>query len=70
MNENEFQNVLEDLQTKLVFQEDLIQKLDDALGSQQQQLMDLDRRVELLMDQIRMMENTIPAEPEAPPPHY
>ena len=70
MNENEFQNVLEDLQTKLVFQEDLIQKLDEALGSQQQQLMDLDRRVELLMDQIRMMENTIPAEPEAPPPHY
>ena len=70
MNENEFQNLLEDLQTKLVFQEDLIQKLDDALGSQQQQLMELDRRVELLMDQIRMMENTIPASPEAPPPHY
>lgn len=70
MNENEFQNVLEDLQTKLIFQEDLMQKLDEALGSQQQQLMDLDRRVELLMDQIRMMENTIPAAPESPPPHY
>ena len=70
MDENEYQNALEDLQTKLVFQEDLIQKLDAALGSQQQQLMDLDRRVELLMDQIRMMENTIPAAPETPPPHY
>jgi uncharacterized coiled-coil protein SlyX len=70
MNENEFQDVLEDLQTKLVFQEDLIQKLDEALGSQQQQLMDLDRRVELLMGQIRMMENTIPSGPETPPPHY
>ena len=70
MDENEFQNVLEDLQTKLVFQEDLIQKLDEALGSQQQQLMDLERRVELLMGQIRMMESTIPAGPETPPPHY
>jgi uncharacterized coiled-coil protein SlyX len=70
MNENEFQNVLEDLQTKLIFQEDLIQKLDEALGSQQQQLMDLDRRVELLIGQIRMMENAIPAGPETPPPHY
>ena len=70
MDENEFQNVLEDVQTKLVFQEDLIQKLDEALGSQQQQLMDLERQVELLMGQIRMMESTIPTGPETPPPHY
>ncbi len=70
MDTNEFQNSLEDLQTKLAFQEDLIQKLDDALGSQQQQLMDMDRRVELLMEQIRMMENTNPDSTEPPPPHY
>lgn len=70
MNEDEFQFLLEDLQTKLAFQEDLIQKLDDALGSQQRQLLDMDRRVELLMEQIKMMENTIPASPESPPPHY
>lgn len=70
MDEDEFQFLLEDLQTKLAFQEDLIQKLDDALGSQQRQLLDMDRRVELLMEQIKMMENTIPASPESPPPHY
>ena len=61
---------LEILETQLAFQEHLIQKLDDALGSQQQQLLDLQRKIELLMDQIKMMEKHGPEEPESPPPHY
>lgn len=67
---NETFDPMEDLQTKLAFQEDLIQKLDEALGSQQQQILDLNRRVELLMQQVKMMENALPEPPQSPPPHY
>ncbi len=67
---NETFDPMEDLQTKLAFQEDLIQKLDEALGSQQQQILDLNRRVELLMQQVKMMENALPEPSQSPPPHY
>lgn len=61
---------LENLETKLAFQEDLVQKLDDALGSQQQQLLEIKRRLEMLIEQIKLVENSIPESPESPPPHY
>ncbi|MBQ74372.1 MAG: SlyX protein [Gammaproteobacteria bacterium] len=61
---------LEDLETKLAFQEDLIQKLDDALASQQQQLLEMQHKMGLLIEQVRMVEKTIPEAPEPPPPHY
>lgn len=61
---------IEDLETKLAFQEDLIQKLDDALGSQQQQLLHMQHRLESLIEQIRLVEKSIPEGPESPPPHY
>ena len=60
----------ENLETKLAFQEDLIQKLDDALGSQQQQLLEIQRRLELLIEQIRLVEKSLPESPDSPPPHY
>jgi SlyX protein len=64
---------LETLETQLAFQDDIIQKLDDALASQQKQLLDMQRQIELLMDQIKLMEKIgpdTPEGPEAPPPHY
>ena len=61
---------LENLETKLAFQEDLIQKLDDALGSQQQQILGMQHRLDLLFEQIRLVEKSIPQDPESPPPHY
>ena len=61
---------LEALETQVAFQEHVIQQLDDAMGSQQQQLMDMQRQLELLMAQIKQMEKLGPEEPEAPPPHY
>jgi SlyX protein len=60
---------LEDLETKLAFLEDLIQKLDDALGSQQKQFLEMQHKMGLLVEQARMVEKSIPDEPE-PPPHY
>ncbi len=68
---DKIESAIDELQTRLVFQEDLLQKLDDALGSQQRQLMALNDRISLLMDQIKMMENPAPdTSREAPPPHY
>ncbi len=64
------ENRLEELETQVSFQEDLIQKLDDALISQQHQLLDLQRQLELLIDQVKTMEKVAPEAPEAPPPHY
>jgi len=60
---------LEDLETKLAFLEDLIQKLDDALGSQQKQFLEMQHKMGLLVEQVRMVEKSIPDEPEPPPPH-
>lgn len=61
---------LENLETRLAFQEDLMQKLDDALGSQQQQLLEMKRRLDLLIEQIKLVEKSIPESPDSPPPHY
>ena len=49
-----------ELETRVAFQEDTIQKLDDALASQQQQIMDLERQVQLLGLQIKEIE-AVPA---------
>ena len=60
------------LEMKLAFQEDLIQKLDDALVSQQQQILTLQRQVQLLGNELRALDTRSlgDATPEPPPPHY
>ena len=65
------ENRLQDLETRIIFQDDIIQKLDDALAGQQQQMMDLERKILLMMNQIKEMES-LPQDQssEAPPPHY
>jgi SlyX protein len=70
MNDNEVQDSIEDLQTKLAFQEDLIQKLDDALSDQQQQLMEMNRLMTLLVEQLKMSGSFSTDSDDAPPPHY
>lgn len=70
MNDNEVQDSIEDLQTKLAFQEDLIQKLDDALSDQQQQLMEMNRLMTLLVEQLKMSGSFSTDSDEPPPPHY
>lgn len=64
------ENRLVNLETQLAFQEDLIQKLDVALGSQQRQILDLQDQVRQVVSHIKTMESLIPDAPEPPPPHY
>jgi SlyX protein len=59
------------LEMKLAFQEEVIHKLDEALISQQQQIMTLQRQVKLLGNEVRTLDaQTGNQQPEPPPPHY
>ncbi|GFD72280.1 SlyX family protein [Alteromonas marina] len=63
---------IEELQTKLAFQEHTIEALNDALSSQQKQLDELAFKVRHLIDRIRSIEpsNIAKQSEETPPPHY
>ena len=60
------------LETQLAFQEDMIQKLDDALAEQQKQILDIKVQLKYATSQIEAMEAQVPDQqsPEPPPPHY
>ncbi len=65
---------LDVLEERLAFQEDTIQKLDDAMASQQQQIMLMQRQLELIGEQLKQLEKVQAEGPSAPqderPPHY
>ena len=60
----------EDLEVKVAFQEELIQQLDEALISQQQQISELQAQLKILRSEFRTLESQLPDGPEPPPPHY
>ncbi|MEM1113815.1 MAG: SlyX family protein [Pseudomonadota bacterium] len=69
------QTMLEDLQSQLAFQEDTVQSLNDAVASQQQQLMLLQRQLELLKqrqdEQAQLLDQASNSPTgDEPPPHY
>ena len=55
---------IQDLETRLTFQEDLLAKLDDAVLNQQRQIIDLTQRLEMITEQLKLS-----GEDERPP-HY
>ena len=61
---------IEDLETKLTFQEDTIQKLNDVIVTCQTRVDELDAIIRMLMEQVRTAEPFIKPEDEPPPPHY
>ncbi|GEA09766.1 SlyX family protein [Alteromonas sp. KUL49] len=66
---NEF---IEELQTKVAFQEHTIEALNDALSSQQNQLDDLRFKLTHVIDRVKSIEpsNIAKQSEETPPPHY
>ena len=72
---DDLKTALAELQSQLAFQEDTVQALNDALASQQQEILVLRRQVELLKqrldEQAAGQEQTVagPIEEEKPP-HY
>ena len=59
------------LEEQIAFQEDVIQKLDDALADQQQQLLVVGRQLELIVENLRKLETgQMPLADDEIPPHY
>ena len=62
---------IEALEERIAFQEDTLQKLDDAMADQQKQLMDLERKIAMLIEQLQKVESSLPqATGDEKPPHY
>jgi SlyX protein len=63
---------IEELQTKVAFQEYTIDSLNDALSSQQKQLDDLLFKVRHVVDRVKSIEpsNMAKESEETPPPHF
>ena len=59
------------LEEQIAFHEDIIQKLDDALAHQQKQLLVVERKIELMIQQLGKIEvdQLVPPDDEKPP-HY
>ncbi len=61
------------LEMKIAFQEDLLQKLDDAVFAQQQQILLLEDQVRVLSEQLQQIATARPEAMSAVderPPHY
>jgi SlyX protein len=61
---------LEILETKVAFQEDTIQQLNDALVAQQNRIDRLAAMLEVLAEQLRTVQEPDSPMAEPPPPHY
>ncbi len=66
------QQQIEELETKVAFQEHTIDSLNDALTAQQKQLDDLSFKMKHVVDRVKTMQtsNIAKQSEETPPPHY
>jgi|TARA_B110000977_G_scaffold193010_1_gene267369 SlyX protein len=60
------------IETKLAYQEDLLQELNQVVIKMQQQIDKLELRNQMLRDNLKQIEASLPSEghPNEPPPHY
>ncbi|MFC3150500.1 SlyX family protein [Litoribrevibacter euphylliae] len=64
-------NKVEDLESRLAFQEDTLETLNKVIIEQQKEIEKLNTYVRILKDKISSVENSITTpDNEAPPPHY
>ena len=60
-----------DLQTKLSFQDELLEQLNQIITDQQQQISRLELKLESLKSQVQTMQSTqVVSDANEPPPHY
>ena len=69
---NKHSQDIDELEMKIMFQEDLIERLNQSLGEQQQQLCELQFQMKHVLAKIKAMSISQVAseEQETPPPHY
>ena len=64
-------NKVEDLETRLAFQEDTLETLNNVIIEHQKEIEKLHTYVRILKDKLSSVENSITTpENDAPPPHY
>ena len=65
-------DAIEDLQTRLSYQDAALQQMSDEIANQQKQITDLLNEVEQLRRELRAMTPSMVTSPadEPPPPHY
>ncbi|GGD77070.1 SlyX family protein [Lacimicrobium alkaliphilum] len=70
--QNQFEQDIEALQTKVAHQEDTIETLSNALAEQQQQLDKLTFKMNHVVNKLKDLQpsNLASEEDETPPPHY
>ncbi len=68
----DLQQQIDQLQTQVAFQEDLIEQLNSALANQQVQLDRLSFQMKHTVDRVKQLQpsNIADASQETPPPHY
>ena len=71
-NDLDTANDIEELQMKIAFQDDLIEKLNEALIEQQNQIHTLQHQMQHVIKKVKGMSasNLASEEEETPPPHY
>lgn len=69
---SELESRIADLEVRLVFQDDMLQALNDVVAAQQMELEKLRRSLEVLARRQADLAASMPGEAgdEAPPPHY
>jgi len=69
MKKSKLEKRVVELETRIAFQEDTLNKLDEVLVHQQRGIDRVTRRVEMLVEQVQQL---IPGneEDDEPPPHY
>ncbi|MDO8862834.1 SlyX family protein [Haliea sp. E1-2-M8] len=74
MKKKELQNLLEELQSQVAFQDDALHALQSALANQQQDLLTLQRQLTLLKqrqdEQAQQAEEGATTPSQEAPPHY
>ncbi len=65
-------NRLIEIETKLAYTEDLVQKLNEVVTDQQARLMQLESLCESLVERLKALGDDSPMDqtPHQPPPHY
>jgi len=68
----DLENRIIELETKISYQEHLIQELNDVITSQQKQIDQLERDIHQIRDHLKQANTSQIAKPEeeVPPPHY
>lgn len=67
------QERIDELETRVAFQEDTLDKLNDIVSAQALEMQKMTRMIKVFSQQVKNLTNDMPTsgpEDEAPPPHY